>query len=698
MAGPHLFSYWIVFDERLIHPTRDDGPMVDASRIAELREFATGPHVFDRNMVPSLPVLWYALHLPRSTFDYVDLSASQLALASEQDVSSNIVVLPFAAAISGKLEGQRKRRPADIVFFDEALNRDELAKAFPSALGIYPFRDAHPHALKEHWRLLAAVVPEIIRKNLEPPEFVPPSVAAATLVPAHLHARQLYAREHVDDSDGHRLRSAWMQHVYIATFAAMERAGVPETEVRDHFNDWMKRVGGSTAANVVLGVPGVAPSYTSTIGAAPFVYSARDTATPALTDQDIETDAINYMVAHRAGARYGIGAALPPVPEQAFRDLAELEDHFAQASRPRPRIVRRLMNRISDRLGPLFNDEDLIGALKRCNTLTVFSNFPVGLAVMPGATSPLSCMFPLSYRPLSPLSRTVLQEGLAPYVCRLRAPIRILLLECLDPSDAIYELGRAVWPVLARQVGVHGDVELVIVDTRSPESVREAIDRESPSIVIISAHGFYDRRRNVSGIIVGGNRIMGPELGPMPPLVILSACHVSPRGVGTISIVDMLLREGATAVLGTQIPVEARDDQLLLGRFFTNLRAGMTGELPLRTIQDVWQHVLATNAVYDILRVSRRAKDWAFNANIGRNKVLVEFANHRSKGRLRSAHIYADTETVLLELADETGYGVALREALRLEGYIPHSAFYYLAGWPERIVVGSYPPDGDHLT
>src|ERR1044071_205809 len=102
MADPHLFSYWIIFHERLAHPTRDDGPMVDATRIAELGEFATRPHVLDRNMVPVLPAIWYALHLPRSSFDYADLSASQLAMASEQDVSSNIVVLSFAAATSDR--------------------------------------------------------------------------------------------------------------------------------------------------------------------------------------------------------------------------------------------------------------------------------------------------------------------------------------------------------------------------------------------------------------------------------------------------------------------------------------------------------------------------------------------------------------------------------------------------------------------
>lgn len=662
--------------------------MVDASRIAELGEFATRPHVLDRNMAPTLPVLWHVLHLPRSSFDFADLSASQLSLASEHDVSSNIVCLPFSLALSKTVDGQIKRRPADLVFFDEALDVELISRRFPDALAICPFGDARADALRGHWELLAARLPVSFREHCEPPHFVPRNVAGATLLPAHLFARQLYASDHVDDSDDHRLRSAWMQLVCAATLSAMENAGIPQDEARHNYDRWMKAVSPSVAANVVLGVPGVSPAYTQAIGATAFAYStSRDPETPAASDSDIEADAINYMVAHRAGALYGIGAALPPIPEQCFRDLAELEDYFALPRPVRPRVVRRLLRRISDGLLPLFNDEDLLSVLKRCKTLTVFSNFPVGLAVMPGATSPLSCMFPISYRPLSPLSRTVLQEGLAPYVYRLNTPIKILLVECVDPADPIYALGREVWPALARQVSAGGAAEMVIVGASTPVDVREAIDRESPSILIISAHGFYDRPRNASGIIIGGARIMGPELGPMPPLVILSACHVSPRGVGTVSIVDMLLRAGATAVLGTQVPVNAIADQLLLGRFFTNLRAGLSGELALHTIQDVWQHVLATNAVYDVVRVSRRAYEWAFNASVGGRRLLVEFANHRSKGRLRSAHIYQDTEAVLQELADETGFGVALRGALRSEGYLPYSAFYYLAGWPERIIV-----------
>ena len=59
---------------------------------------------------------------------------------------------------------------------------------------------------------------------------------------------------------------------------------------------------------------------------------------------------------------------------------------------------------------------------------------------------------------------------------------------------------------------------------------------------------------------------MSPDM--MPPVVILSACYVAPRGSGAVSITDLLLREGAVAVLGTQVPVDVYHNAVLMTRFF----------------------------------------------------------------------------------------------------------------------------------
>ena len=69
-------------------------------------------------------------------------------------------------------------------------------------------------------------------------------------------------------------------------------------------------------------------------------------------------------------------------------------------------------------------------------------------------------------------------------------------------------------------------------------------------ILVLSAHGVFQGGLQPAGLMIGDEVCLGPGLGPLPPVVILSACHVAPRGTGAVSVADMLLREGALAVLG----------------------------------------------------------------------------------------------------------------------------------------------------
>lgn len=61
------------------------------------------------------------------------------------------------------------------------------------------------------------------------------------------------------------------------------------------------------------------------------------------------------------------------------------------------------------------------------------------------------------------------------------------------------------------------------------------------------------------------------------PVVLLSACHVSPRGLGASSVTDMLLRAGVKAILGTLIPVDVKRNALLTGRLFSYISEALAG-------------------------------------------------------------------------------------------------------------------------
>ena len=95
-------------------------------------------------------------------------------------------------------------------------------------------------------------------------------------------------------------------------------------------------------------------------------------------------------------------------------------------------------------------------------------------------------------------------------------------------------------------------------------------DNIDADILHISGHGYYDRKRNIAGLMVGNEFWMADENDyRVPAVVILSACHVSPRGSGTVNIADMFVRAGAEAVLGTFIPINAKRNMIFINRFYT---------------------------------------------------------------------------------------------------------------------------------
>lgn len=72
----------------------------------------------------------------------------------------------------------------------------------------------------------------------------------------------------------------------------------------------------------------------------------------------------------------------------------------------------------------------------------------------------------------------------------------------------------------------------------------------------------------MAGIMVGEEFWMASEDINVPPIVILSACHSSPRGMGAVNIADMFIRNGAISVLGTfiaSVSSAGREDIALVG-------------------------------------------------------------------------------------------------------------------------------------
>ncbi len=491
------------------------------------------------------------------------------------------------------------------------------------------------------------------------------------------------------------LEECLTQHAMVRALAKLEAAQVGQAEAAMMLPERVDDEQASVRIPITVAAPGVASPYLR--GAPgrrhpaqrlePFdprsVFS-RDMGSQS--DDLVERAAIEFLVAH-SGVRDGFALMLPTVPSELFAAFSNIEQHWARG--PDAQTVRRLMGRLDDLAAPMWN-EIAVRAVQRASQLIVFSNFPLGVLRLPGDTAPLSCRVPISYRPLLPLTRAI-QTELSSSAVDLSEGFRVLVAECIPHDDPVGRMSRGGWDVGAQlfdEEAARGST-LVRADTPSMADVRRAIEDVRPDILVLSAHGASNG--NVAGLAIGDELCLGQELGTVPPVVILSACHTAARGRGQVTITDLLLREGAVAVHAPHVPVDVRQNATVTVRLFIYMTLAVSGREPHRTLIDAWRRTQSGNAVLDILHGNPHLQKWAGTQTPRGKPVLTDFMERASEDRVRSNHAYLDTESVLLELAREMGVEQEVQAWLRSPGYVPESAFYAFVGRPEQVFL--QPPD-----
>ena len=685
----------------LFESTADPGPytpLVSARYGTNAR--ATFPHGLDDDVAAALPGLWYCLHLPNALFELIEVPPSALVAMQSLDLGHHIVLAPVTAFTAEQVGATLAHgAPILAVCPDEMLGQaTERCASLGFALPPAPYSELSSGGLEAHWRAIYDLVETDAPYLGRPPHMTNRLEFASADLPRRWLARQL------DDDQEVRAESSEPDQD-IAIYRALDTQMLLRMAVRLDEDEHAPKADDATIADVRAGLqvpvtvaaPGVAPTYINN-AYDPDLRAARardrstaaaDTwtnATDGWSDATTELSAICFLVTHRAMARSGIGITLPPVPSEAFGLLAQLEEHM-RMPRPTGKGVARLLDRLAAATAHLWTPA-VTATVARASALSAFSNFPLGLLRLPGDTSPLSARIPITYRPLLPLTRAIQMELSYVPLVDLSEGVEVLVAECIPKTDAVGALSRRSWAaakeMLAPRIGERVAVDLV--ETPSVGAVREAINARRPDIIVISAHGALSPTGNLAGLSIGDEVVLGPGLGPLPPVVILSACHVAPRGAGTVSVVDLLLREGAIAVLGTQVPVNVRSDALLTVRLLVNIAEVLAGNADYgENLLQVWRHVQSGNAVLDILAGSPSLQAWGVSRAPSGRPVLQEFMSVRSVDRLRAGDIYADTESVLGTIADDMGVGDRVRNWFRNPGYVPESLFYAFAGSPERI-------------
>ncbi|MEG2714080.1 MAG: CHAT domain-containing protein [Glutamicibacter sp.] len=673
----------------------------------------TGESSFDNELLPILPAIWYALHLPSTRFDLLEVSVTYTHDIFFEKRKHFIIPIPAKALQENTFIDNLvlQNDPILILSDDKHFETAKIAsEKFGFALPPVRVKDLNTALLQSHWERLAEHWQDGWPNGLEfdkgVPNFSALSSADGTSVALKRIRRMLGDQsELTGDQESDMYSSAYhliSRRAYIdALSVASQQQRDEENVLPDKDGQWNKaREAASRSVRfpMTLALPGVAPRYRKLVreeqrkaaellahlGVSLEADGSRETFHEE--NQVDPREALSLMVEHNTASDQSVGIVADAVPDQAFIALADLERYWVRHSGNVPDPVKesRLRGKI-DKAMAGFWTEEMLQLVQRSTQIEAFTNFPIGLLKVPGTTAPLAALRPITYHPIYPLTRAFQFEFFPAQPIDFSSGLKVLVLECIPEEDPVGQMSQKVWKDISDRLSTtYVPLSFEVSRAKNTNELREQVAKNNPDVLVISAHGSYDESGNMARLVIGTEPSVGIDLGPMPPLVVLSACHTGPRGSGAVSVSDLLLRQGARAVLSTLVPVNVIHNASFMQRFLLYLGESIQGTEPHINVLDVWHRVQTSNVILDIIQGNPKLFEWGWSPEHGTPPVM-EFMQKRSVGNMRSDRLYKAAEALLLEIALERGQESKVRGWLKSPGYVPESMMYTFIGDPASI-------------
>lgn len=400
----------------------------------------------------------------------------------------------------------------------------------------------------------------------------------------------------------------------------------------------------------------------------------------------LERLAIKNMGLYKAMSRNAAYIELDYMGQELYDIVYKLEDHCL--GKINNKFIWRSLKKFGNIISKKLTEEQL-NLLIYSKQITYYSDLPLGLAIFPGTTSPVCCYSSLSANNLTPLSILYQTE----FQCRQGAVItkkcKVLFAECLNKDDRIRKFSDESWTSIEDNLSDYCSLEFVREDTNTVYKLKKFLRKHyDANVVIISAHGHYDIKRKLSGIVVG-NEFWNANDNDfnVPEIVILSACHVSPKGVGAINISDLFFRNGAVSVIGTLIPINVMQNASFMQRLLFYMIEALERDVP-KSLDEIWQHVVSTNAILEIVHSTKKLSKWAFTKTDDGTTPISKFMLGDNKTELRGKHVYEDSIKRLIDIARDDNMDKYVEAVMKSQGVFPESVFYILFGRPESVYFG----------
>lgn len=672
---PKYYRYVILFKGEI----EDVEPIIKVSDWSELKSINKGRmHLFDESLLAILPAIEYCLHMPRTELDTYDTDTEILDKA--YDVPQDIVIIPEKLIFSVVYFIQ----PTLIIYSDDCLEEiKNKVKSCNSELGAVSVLELSQRLLITQWNMLfenrvlrdRERLADIEKQYLLDGE-------KQLLLPALFTARQYGKADYVYNAIFNSTNIfetcanlIWNQLVHHnALMSCKGFKGTDGAVFRKLLEEGMKNAEKRTRINVVISMPGIPQRQINYGGLASEIPND-------------EKKIIKLLGIHRAIAKEALFIELPIIEKELFEKLNELEVNCIQGTN------NKYVHKVLRDIGKMFErklTQAQMWAVNWAKHITVFSDFPIGLAIIGNSDTSLQCYKEISYRPLSPLTRCFQNEMMKHRQIYHGAQCKIAFAECVlndEQNQWIRACSDGIVHSLKRLSKENNKIQVSYGETLTISDLKKFItDNIDADILHISGHGYYDRRSNMAGLMVGNEFWMADENDyRVPPVVVLSACHVSPRGSGTVNVADMFMRAGAEAVLGTFIPIDAKRNMVLINRLYTYIAEAQKGSMQYKTLSEAWSGVVATNAIHEMAETSKKFFEWIWGINSKGKIRMMDFTMERSVGRLHGSTMYADTILIVKEMLHEEGLDGKFDDVLNQENYFPESFFYQWVGFPENI-------------
>lgn len=676
-------NYYIIF--KIDKSQESYIPISDNLNIRENGQY----HLFDDNLEKVLPAVWYCLHLPRYGLESKALPIETLA---NTNVNTHSIKLVPSCHISALIDKNIiHNEPPTLIIYEDSCKEDikEFSNDLQSRIQPIAFSELNNTSLNINIQKLKRLMDIDELNSLDEAKYLGIDVIlpdnSRNVLPLIFLMNQLDVREdllQIINNPKLKQYVVLMQtiniHANINTLLELKNKNytINPHDMELNYKKIIKEKRLRTKIPVVLTMPGISN----------YQWKLNKSSQQSIPNKELEV--LKLISLHRAVSNNGFVLNLNNIPKELFERLDIIEKNCR--GRVNCNFIWKSLRKLGEILIEYLGEEGTL-AIARASHITLFSDFPIGLAILPGTSAPLACIQNISYHTITPLTRAFQLELASTHIHLINKEFKVVIAECLSVNEEIRPASDKSWNLLTDFLNTNKNIDVIYECTPSVVELKALLeDHKDADILILSCHGDYDKTRNMAGLKVGEEFWMAIEDDfKLPPIVLLSACYPNPRGSSVVAISDLLLRAGAKTVLGACIPVGVPKNALLMIRLFVYIIEAQNGRIPCRTLDEVWRFVVATNAVNEIVMMTDKLYGWAHTPAQNGKTPIEEFCNNLSVGKLRSTHCYQDTINILVKLAERDGMLKYLNPVVIGENYFPESIFYQLMGYPEKVIISS---------